>query len=103
MRKATGMRSMLPRLVILLAGCFACGMAYAGPHLSSTECRDLVALRANAPATLEQHHSELAALRKAGYAASAWYEDPYYPDDLQAAQRLVDYWFKSECRQLQPG
>ncbi|CAD6556781.1 hypothetical protein LMG28727_06194 [Paraburkholderia kirstenboschensis] len=39
-----------------------------------------------------------AALRKAGYDPSPWYDDPYYPDDLQAAQRLVDYWFQTECQ-----
>ncbi|MEM5294467.1 hypothetical protein VSR82_08985 [Burkholderia sp. JPY481] len=100
MRMATGRRSILPGLVILLAGCAACGMPYAGPRLASTECRDLVALRENAHPTIEQRHSELTALRKAGYAASTWYDDPYYPDDLQAAQRLVDSWFKTECQQL---
>jgi hypothetical protein len=50
-----------------------------------------------------QHQSELSALRKAGYDPSPWYDDPYYPDDLQAAQRLVDYWFQTECQQPQPG
>ncbi|WP_371881371.1 hypothetical protein [Caballeronia sp. S22] len=43
---------------------------------------------------MAQHYSELAALRKAGYEPSPWYDNPYYPDDLQAAQRLVDYCFK---------
>ena len=90
-------------LVILLAGCAAGGMPYTGPHLTPTECRDLAALRTNAPPTMAQHHSELAALRKAGYDPSPWYDDPYYPEDLQAAQRLVDYWFHTECQHLQPG
>jgi hypothetical protein len=52
---------------------------------------------------MAQHQSELVALRKAGYNPSPWYDDPYYPDDLQAAQRLVDYWFQTECQQLRPG
>jgi hypothetical protein len=51
---------------------------------------------------MAQHHSELGALRKAGYDPSPWY-DPYYPDDLQGAQRLVDYWFQTECQQSHPG
>jgi hypothetical protein len=51
---------------------------------------------------MAQHQSELAALRKAGYNPSPWY-DPYYPDDLQAAQRLVDVWFQTECQQPRPG
>jgi hypothetical protein len=49
-----------------------------------------------------QHHSELAALRKAGYDPSPWY-DPYYPDDLQAAQRLVDYCSKRSASSLNPA
>jgi hypothetical protein len=46
---------------------------------------------------MKQHQSELAALRKAGYNPSLW-DDPYYPEDLQAAQRLVDRWYQSECQ-----
>ncbi|SFT85335.1 DUF4148 domain-containing protein [Paraburkholderia aspalathi] len=92
----------IPAVVLLLAGCVVGGapyaVPYAGPHLSPTECRDLAALKTNAPPTMAQHQSELAALRKAGYDPSPWYDDPYYPDDLQAAQRLVDYWFQTECR-----
>jgi hypothetical protein len=103
MRKPPGTRSILPALVMSLAGCVAGGMPYAGPHLTPTECRDLAALRTNSPPTMAQHQSELAALRKAGYDPSPWYDDPYYPDDLQAAQRLVDYWFQTECQHLQPG
>ncbi len=88
---------------LLLAGCVVGGAPYAGPHLSPTECRDLAALKTNAPPTMGQHQSELAALRKAGYDLSPWYDDPYYPDDPQAAQRLVDYWFQTECPQSQTG
>lgn len=103
MRKPPGTRSVLLALVLLLAGCAAGGIPYTGSHLTPTECRDLAALRTNAPTTMAQHHSELAALRKAGYNPSPWYDDPYYPDDLQAAQRLVDYWFQTECQHLRPG
>ncbi|WP_028207433.1 DUF4148 domain-containing protein [Paraburkholderia nodosa] len=96
----------LTALALLLAGCAVGGVPQSapqsGPHLSPTECRDLAALRSNAPPTMAQHQSELAALRKAGYNPSPWYDDPYYPDDLQAAQRLVDYWFNTECHQSQP-
>ncbi len=46
---------------------------------------------------MAQHQVELGALRKAGYDPSPFYDDPYYPDDLQQAQRLVDYWFQTEC------
>jgi hypothetical protein len=98
--------SMLSILALLLTGCVGGGMpytAYAGRHLTPTECRDLAALRSNAPPTLAQHQSELVALRKAGYNPSPWYDDPYYPDDLQAAQRLVDYWFQTECQHSPPG
>lgn len=89
-------------LVLLLTGCVAGGVPQSGPHLSPTECRDLAALRSNAPPTMAEHRSELAALRKAGYDPSPWNDDPYYPEDLQAAQRLVDYWFETECQQSQP-
>lgn len=97
---------MLSALALLFTGCVVGGMpytAYTGRHLSPTECRDLAALKSNAPPTLAQHQSELGALRKAGYNPSPWYDDPYYPDDLQAAQRLVDYWFQTECQHAQPG
>ncbi|WP_395068111.1 DUF4148 domain-containing protein [Paraburkholderia silvatlantica] len=92
----------LTALTLLLAGCAVGGVSQSGPHLSPTECRDLAALRSNAPPTMAEHQSELAALRKAGYDPSPWYDDPYYPDDLQAAQRLVDYWFNTECHPFQP-
>ncbi|TGP40307.1 DUF4148 domain-containing protein [bacterium M00.F.Ca.ET.228.01.1.1] len=87
---------------LLLAGCVAATVPYSGRHLTPTECRDIAALRTNAPSTMGQHQSELSALRKAGYDPSPWY-DPYYPDDLQAAQRVVDYWFQTECQQPRPG
>jgi hypothetical protein len=96
------MRSTVAALAMLLAGCAAGGMPYAGRHLSPTECRDLAALRTNAPPTMAEHHSELSALRKAGYNPSPWYDDPYYPEDLRAAQQLVDYWFQTECQQPRP-
>lgn len=92
----------LAALALLLTGCVAAGVPQSGPHLSPAECRDLAALRSNPSPTKEQRQSELSALRKAGYDPSPWY-DPYYPDDLQAAQRLVDYWFQTECQQPQPS
>ncbi len=88
--------------VLSLTGCVVAGIPQSGRHLSPTECRDLAALRSNASPTMAEHQSELAALRKAGYDPSPFYDDPFYPDDLQAAQRLVDYWFQTECKQLQP-
>jgi Domain of unknown function (DUF4148) len=96
-------RSALASLALLLTGCAAGGVSQSGPHLSPTECRDLAALRSNAPATKTQHQSELSALRKAGYDPSPWNDDPNYPEDLHAAQRLVDHWFETECQQFQPG
>jgi hypothetical protein len=71
-------------------------------HLSPTQCRDLAALRNNAPVTPERNRSELAALEEAGYDPSRFF-DPFYPDDLQAAQRQVDRWFQAECEQAQRG
>jgi hypothetical protein len=71
-------------------------------HLSATQCRDLAAIRNNAPATLERNQSELAALEAAGYNPSRFF-DPYYPDDLQAAQRQVDRWYQAECPQARPA
>ena len=96
-------RSTLTVLALLLTGCVAAGAPQSGPHLSPTECRDLTALRSNASPTKAQRQSELSALRKAGYDPSPWNDDPNYPDDLHAAQRLVDQWFKTDCQQLQPG
>ncbi|WP_322102349.1 DUF4148 domain-containing protein [Paraburkholderia sp. J41] len=96
--------SALVALALLSTGCVVGGVQQqSGPHLSPTECRDLAALKSNAPPTMAEHQSELAALRKAGYNPSPWYDDPYYPDDLQAAQRVVDYWFNTECQAGQSG
>ncbi|MEX3841524.1 DUF4148 domain-containing protein [Paraburkholderia sp. BR10882] len=95
-------RFMLTALALQLAGCAAGGVPPSGPHLSATECRDLAALRSNAPPTMAQHQSEVAALRKAGYAPSPW-NDPYYPEDLQVAQHRVEQWFATECQQSQAG
>ncbi|MDR5857665.1 hypothetical protein P9239_02430 [Caballeronia sp. LZ062] len=88
---------MLAALAMVLAGCAAGGSPQNATHLTQTQCRDLAALRNNAPPNRERNASELQALRQAGYDASKWY-DPYYPDDLQAAQRKVDAWFAAECR-----
>jgi hypothetical protein len=93
---------MLPALVLLLAGCAAGGTPQGAPHLSTSQCRDLAALRNHAPLTPERNRSELAALRKAGYDPSRWF-DPYYPEDLQAAQRQIDRWFQAECQPALPN
>src|SRR6478609_5702102 len=63
-------------------------------YLTDRECHDLTALRTNPSPTMAEHQSELAALRKAGYDPSPFWDDPYYPEDLQYAQRLVDYWYQ---------
>ena len=87
-------------LALLLAGCAVSGMpTYTGRHLSPAECHDLAALKTSAHPTLAEHQTEAEVLRKAGYDPWPWVDDPYYPADLQAAQRLVDYWFQTECRQ----
>jgi hypothetical protein len=95
--------STLAALTLLLTGYAAAGVPQGAPHLSPTECRDLAAIRSNAPRTKSQHQSELSALRKAGYDPRPWNDDPNYPDDLHAAQRLVDHWFQTDCQQGQPG
>lgn len=89
---------MFSTLVLLLAGCAAGHMPQNVTHLSALQCRDLAALRNNAPPTPGRNRSELAALRKAGYDPSRRF-DPYYPEDLQTAQRQVDHWFQAECQQ----
>ncbi|SAL76638.1 MULTISPECIES: DUF4148 domain-containing protein [Caballeronia] len=81
----------------VLAGCAVREMPPPGRYLTDRECHDLTALKTNASPTMAEHQSELAALRKAGYDPSPFWDDPYYPEDLQAAQRLVDYWFQTEC------
>ena len=93
----------LTAMALLLSGCVAGSVPQSGPHLSPTECRDLAAIRSNAPPTRSQNQSELSALRKAGYNPSPWNDDPNFPEDLHAAQRLVDHWFETECQQIQPG
>ncbi|MDH6148545.1 MULTISPECIES: DUF4148 domain-containing protein [Paraburkholderia] len=91
----------LPALILSLAGCAAGGISQSLPPLSAAQCRDPAALRNNAPPTPERSRSELAALRKAGYDPSPWF-DPHYPEDLQAAQRQVDRWYQAECQQAEP-
>ncbi|WP_244818368.1 DUF4148 domain-containing protein [Caballeronia sp. Lep1P3] len=101
MNKPSPKAAVLCACAVLLAGCVAAGAPDNGTHLTQTECRDLAALRTNAPPTMGEHQSELAALRKAGYDPSPWY-DPYYPEDLQAAQRQVDIWFQTDCQRTRP-
>lgn len=84
-------------LTALLAGCAAPDVPGSGRHLTTTQCGDLTELRNNAPPNRQRNASELAALRRAGYDPSPWF-DPYYPDDLRQAQRQVDLWFEAECR-----
>jgi hypothetical protein len=93
---------MLSALAFSLAGCAAGGLQEGThTHLSATQCRDLTAIRSNAPITHERNMSELAALEEAGYHPS-WGFDLYYPDDLQTAQRQVDRWYQAECQQARP-
>jgi hypothetical protein len=92
---------MISALTFSLAGCAASGTPEGAAHLSPTECRDLAARRSNAPVTPERNRSELAALEKAGYDPFRSF-DPYYPDDLQAAQRQVDRWYQTDCQQTPP-
>lgn len=98
--RAYGM--MVCALAFSLAGCVASGPAPYAAHLSPTQCRDLTDLRNHAPLTRERNGSEIAALRSAGYDPSRWF-DPYYPDDLQAAQVQVDRWYAQDCQQAQPN
>lgn len=94
--------TMLCALTLSLTGCVM-SRIQPGPraHLTPTQCRDLTALRHHEPLTRERNASEIAALREAGYDPSPLFDDPYYPEDLQAAQRLVDYWYQTECRPAQ--
>ncbi|GAB7524868.1 hypothetical protein [Paraburkholderia sp. 2C] len=102
------MKNSLTTLPILLAsafslvGCVAGGTTATegGSHLSATQCSDLAALKSGS-STPERNRSELAALRAAGYDPLRF--DPYYPSNLQAAQRQVDRWYQQECPQARPG
>ena len=99
MKNANKAWPMLAALVLLTA-CSMGGMrADAGPHLSAVQCRDLTEIRDKAPVTHERNMSELAALEKAGY-HPGWFFDPYYPADLEAAQRQVDIWYETECPKI---
>jgi hypothetical protein len=103
MKNANRLWPMLPALVLCLAACSTGGtQAGTRPHLTATQCRDLTDMRNRAPVTHERNMSELAALEEAGY-HPGWLFDPYYPADLQAAQRQVDIWYRTECQQTRPG
>jgi hypothetical protein len=86
----------------LLTGCAMGGTEGRTTHLSATQCIDITALRQNAPITHARNMSELAALEQAGYQPALFF-DPYYPEDLQEAQRRVDYWYQTECPQARGG
>jgi hypothetical protein len=102
------MKNSLITLPILLAltfpfaGCVTGGMTTpdGSPHLSAVQCSDLAALKNNGASTPERSRSELAALRAAGYDPLRF--DPYYPSNLQAAERQVDRWYQQECPQARP-
>lgn len=80
-----------------MAGCATGVGENAGTrHLSAAQCRDLGALRHNAPLTRERNASQMGALEAAGYRPE-WTDDPYYPEDLEDALRRVDAWYASEC------
>ncbi|MFB9123896.1 DUF4148 domain-containing protein [Paraburkholderia dipogonis] len=102
MKNPPKMWPMLCALVLLLGGCAAGGSQQSASHLSALQCQDLAALKNNAPPTPQRNRSELAALRSAGYDPSRWF-DPYYPEDLQAAQRQVGSWFAAECQKAPPA
>jgi len=99
MKNANMAWSIIPALVLLLSACATGGMqAGTRTHLSVAQCRDLTAIRNKAPVTHERNMSELAALEEAGY-HPGWFFDPYYPADLEAAQRQVNIWYAAECPQ----
>jgi hypothetical protein len=90
-------RAIFAALALSITGCAAGGGENIGnAHLSAAQCRDLTALMNHAPLTRERNASEMAALEKAGY-QPGWIDDPYYPDDLQAAQHQVELWYRQEC------
>ncbi|MDR5781516.1 DUF4148 domain-containing protein [Caballeronia sp. LZ065] len=84
-------------LAVALSGCVTSAGQYDGRHLSPQQCVDLTALKNQEPLTRARNLSELAALEQAGYDPSRFF-DPYYPDDLHQAQRLVDQWYQAECQ-----
>jgi hypothetical protein len=96
MKNSPKIWSMVSALTFSLAGCAAGGAPEGTAHLSATQCRDLTALKNNAPSTPERNRSELAALKMAGYDPSR-FDNPHYPDDLHAAQRQVDSWYQVDC------
>jgi hypothetical protein len=99
MKNANKAWPILLTLVPLLAACATGGMqADTRTHLSAVQCRDLTEIRNKAPVSHERSMSELAALEQAGY-HPGWFFDPYYPADLEAAQRQVNIWYETECPQ----
>ncbi|KMQ80329.1 hypothetical protein BPMI_02430c [Candidatus Burkholderia pumila] len=84
---------------LALADCVTnTGMQQSATRLSPGQCRDLTVLRDHAPLAPGRNCSELAALEAAGYDPSRFF-DPYYPNDLQQAQRQVDQWYAADCQQ----
>jgi hypothetical protein len=84
-------------LLLSLTGCVTAIQPAPQRHLTEQQCRDLTAIRNHAPPSRERSASELAALEEAGYDPNPLWDDPYYPDDLQAAQQQVDQWYRVEC------
>ncbi|HEY2024087.1 DUF4148 domain-containing protein [Paraburkholderia sp.] len=103
MTMAIHKRTILAALALAFAGCTTAGMQAGGQtHLTATQCRDLTDIRNGAPVTRERNLSELMALEKAGYHPE-WTLDPFYPEDLEAAQRQVNTWYTNECPQARAG
>ncbi|MBN3724611.1 DUF4148 domain-containing protein [Burkholderia sp. Ac-20379] len=80
-------------LVLLIAISSVCSAA---PVMTAQECHSYKASRANRPLTRADVVGNLDALEAAGYTPARG-NDPYYPDDIQAAEKKLARMEVKDC------
>jgi Domain of unknown function (DUF4148) len=84
--------------LVLLLGSVS---AMADSHLTAEQCNDYPFKPVEGHVTHAQLVQELAELESVGYEPDRW--DPYYPNDLQAAQARLHAKYLADCAPVTGG
>ena len=84
--------------LVLLLGSVS---AMADSHLTAEQCNDYPFKPVEGRVTHAQLVQELAELESVGYEPDRW--DPYYPNDLQAAQARLHAKYLADCAPVSGG
>jgi Domain of unknown function (DUF4148) len=84
--------------LVLLLGSVS---AMADSHLTAEQCNDYPFRPVEGHVTHAQLVQELAELESVGYEPDRW--DPYYPNDLQAAQARLHAKYLADCAPVSGG